>query len=177
MMKYYKWMTVVAFVLLTQAMQCNEEFESEPQYLRNADGKPEYVYLNTISAEGFNRHAVRSGWKWKECSRITEEGELENFVLTGNGNPMEYYFTSDSVIVFQYYKDRNVRWRDTYRYDGTSNLVNIPSIEYMQVISLDSLRMKTIESVGGIGYFLFCYERMMPFELNARMLGFDEIQQ
>ena len=59
----------------------------------------EYVYLNTISAERFNRHAVRSGWKWKECSRITEEGELENFVLTGNGNPMERIEEVDSTTI------------------------------------------------------------------------------
>jgi len=176
-MKYYKLMIVFAFVLLTQAMQCNEDYENEPLYPKNAEGKPEYIYLNTVSAKRFNRYAVRNGWKWSGSFRITEEGNLEKFVFTGNGNPVEYYFTSDSVIAFRYYQDRNVRWRDTYQYDETKNQLNIPSIEYMQVTSLDSLSMETIESVEGIGFFLNFYERMMPFELNARMLGFDEIKQ
>lgn len=176
-MKYYKLMIVFAFVLLTQAMQCNEDYENEPLYPKNAEGKPEYIYLNTVSAIRFNRYAVRNGWKWSGSFRITEEGNLEKFVFTGNGNPVEYYFTSDSVIAFRYYQDRNVRWRDTYQYDETNNQLNIPSIEYMQVTSLDSLSMETIESVEGIGFFLNFYERMMPFELNARMLGFDEIKQ
>ena len=176
-MKYYKLMIVFAFVLLTQAMQCNEDYENEPLYPKNAEGKPEYIYLNTVSAKRFNRYAVRNGWKWSASFRITEEGNLEKFVFTGNGNPVEYYFTSDSVIAFRYYQDRNVRWRDTYQYDETKNQLNIPSIEYMQVTSLDSLSMETIESVEGIGFFLNFYERMMPFELNARMLGFDEIKQ
>ena len=176
-MKYYKLMIVFAFVLLTQAMQCNEDYENEPLYPKNAEGKPEYIYLNTVSAKRFNRYAVRNGWKWSGSFRITEEGNLEKFVFTGNGNPMEYYFTSDSVIAFRYYQDRNVRWRDTYQYDETKNQLNIPSIEYMQVTSLDSLSLETIESVEGIGFFLNFYERMMPFELNARMLGFDEIKQ
>lgn len=176
-MKYYKLMIVFAFVLLTQAMQCNEDYENEPLYPKNAEGKPEYIYLNTVSAKRFNRYAVRNGWKWSGSFRITEEGNLEKFVFTGNGNPVEYYFTSDSVIAFRYYQDRNVRWRDTYQYDETKNQLNIPSIEYMQVTSLDSLSMETIESVKGIGFFLNFYERMMPFELNARMLGFDEIKQ
>lgn len=175
-MKYYKLMIVFAFVLLTQAMQCNEDYENEPLYPKNAEGKPEYIYLNTVSAKRFNRYAVRNGWKWSGSFRITEEGNLEKFVFTGNGNPVEYYFTSDSVIAFRYYQDRNVRWRDTYQYDETKNQLNIPSIEYMQVTSLDSLSMETIESVEGIGFFLNFYERMMPFELNARMLGFDEIK-
>jgi hypothetical protein len=170
-------MIVFAFVLLTQAMQCNEDYENEPLYPKNAEGKPEYIYLNTVSAKRFNRYAVRNGWKWSGSFRITEEGNLEKFVFTGNGNPVEYYFTSDSVIAFRYYQDRNVRWRDTYQYDETKNQLNIPSIEYMQVTSLDSLSMETIESVEGIGFFLNFYERMMPFELNARMLGFDEIKQ
>ncbi len=176
-MKYYKLMIVFAFVLLTQAMQCNEDYENEPLYPKNAEGKPEYIYLNTVSAKRFNRYAVRNGWRWSGSFRITEEGNLEKFVFTGNGNPVEYYFTSDSVIAFRYYQDRNVRWRDTYQYDETKNQLNIPSIEYMQVTSLDSLSMETIESVEGIGFFLNFYERMMPFELNARMLGFDEIKQ
>lgn len=176
-MKYYKLMIVFAFVLLTQAMQCNEDYENEPLYPKNAEGKPEYIYLNTVSAKRFNRYAVRNGWKWSGSFRITEEGNLEKFVFTGNGNPVEYYFTSDSVIAFRYYQDRNVRWRDTYQYDETKNQLNIPSIEYIQVTSLDSLSMETIESVEGIGFFLNFYERMMPFELNARMLGFDEIKQ
>ena len=176
-MKYYKLMIVFAFVLLTQAMQCNEDYENEPLYPKNAEGKPEYIYLNTVSAKRFNRYAVRNGWKWSGSFRITEEGNLEKFVFTGNGNPVEYYFTSDSVIAFRHYQDRNVRWRDTYQYDETKNQLNIPSIEYMQVTSLDSLSMETIESVEGIGFFLNFYERMMPFELNARMLGFDEIKQ
>ena len=176
-MKYYKLMIVFAFVLLTQAMQCNEDYENEPLYPKNAEGKPEYIYLNTVSAKRFNRYAVRNGWKWSGSFRITEEGNLEKYVFTGNGNPVEYYFTSDSVIAFRYYQDRNVRWRDTYQYDETKNQLNIPSIEYMQVTSLDSLSMETIESVEGIGFFLNFYERMMPFELNARMLGFDEIKQ
>ena len=176
-MKYYKLMIVFAFVLLTQAMQCNEDYENEPLYPKNAEGKPEYIYLNTVSAKRFNRYAVRNGWKWSGSFRVTEEGNLEKFVFTGNGNPVEYYFTSDSVIAFRYYQDRNVRWRDTYQYDETKNQLNIPSIEYMQVTSLDSLSMETIESVEGIGFFLNFYERMMPFELNARMLGFDEIKQ
>ena len=176
-MKYYKLMIVFAFVLLTQAMQCNEDYENEPLYPKNAEGKPEYIYLNTVSAKRFNRYAVRNGWKWSGSFRITEEGNLEKFVFTGNGNPVEYYFTSDSVIAFRYYQDRNVRWRDTYQYDETKNQLNIPSIEYMQITSLYSLSMETIESVEGIGFFLNFYERMMPFELNARMLGFDEIKQ
>lgn len=175
-MKYYKLMIVFAFVLLTQAMQC-EDYEDEPLYPKNAEGKPEYIYLNTISAKRFSQYAVRNGWKWNSSYRITEEGDVEEFVFAGNGNPMEYYYTSDSVIVFKYYQDRNVRWRDSFQYDETNNLLNIPSIEYMQVTSLDSLSMEAVEYVEGVGFFLNYYKRMMPFELNARMLGFDEIKQ
>ena len=116
---------------------------------------------------------AKLAWKWKNTERITEAGTTESFVFTGNGYPMEYYFTQDSVWIFRYYQDRNLRQCTTFRYDETENLVESPGIAYMQICSLDSLRMMTIEHAGYMGYLVNHYERMMPFELNARMLGFE----
>jgi hypothetical protein len=47
----------------------------------------------------------------------------------------------------------------------------------MQICSLDSSRLTTIEQAGGMGYFVNHYERMLPFELNARMLGFEPVAE
>ena len=79
--------------------------------------------------------------------------------------------------MFSYYQDRNVRQCSTYDYDETENQVNSPLIEYMQICSLNAKSMQTIEQVGGIGYFVNVYEVMMPFELNARMLGFEPVAE
>ena len=47
----------------------------------------------------------------------------------------------------------------------------------MQICSLSAKSMETIEQVEGIGYFVNEYEVMMPFELNARMLGFEPVAE
>ena len=156
-------------------MTCEGDIDTEPIYPMNAKGHPEYKWLVTVSAEQFNKYAVGSGWKGKNTERITEAGTTESFVFTGNGYPMEYYFTQDSVWIFRYYQDRNLRQCTTFSYDETENLVESPGIAYMQICSLDSLRMMTIEHAGYMGYLVNHYERMMPFELNARMLGFEPV--
>ncbi len=171
----YKLVYIFAFALLTQAMKCEGDIDSEPIYPTNVKGRPEYKWLVTVSAEQFNKYAVGTGWKWTNTERITEAGTTESFMFTGNGYPMEYYFTSDSVWTFRYFQDRNLRQRSTYSYDETENLVESPGIAYMQICSLDSLRMMTIEQAGYMGYLVNHYERMMPFELNARMLGFEPV--
>jgi len=177
LLRYYKLMSIFAIVLLTQAMTCEGDFDREPKYPKNAKGRPEYELLVTVSAEQFNKEAVGCGWKWKKTERITEDGNSEAFVFVGNGYPLEYYFMPDSVWIFRYYQDRNLRQCSTFIYDETENLVVSPLIEYMQICSLDSSRLTTIEQAGGMGYFVNHYERMLPFELNARMLGFEPVAE
>ena len=177
LLKSYKLIYVFTIVLLTQAMTCEGDFDREPKYQKNAKGRPEYEWLVTVSADQFNKDAIGSGWKWKTTERITEEGETEAFVFVGNGYPLEYYFTPDSVWIFRYYQDRNLRQCSTFVYDETENLVESPLIEYMQIRDLDSSRMITIEQAGDMGYFVNYYDRMLPFELNARMLGFEPIAE
>lgn len=175
--KCYKLVYIFAIVVLTQAMTCENFDESETMFHKNANGRPEYNWLNTVKARQFNENAVGKGWKWKSSSRITDDGKTEEFVFAGSGYPKEYYFTPDSVWVFSYYQDRNLRQCSTYGYDETENQVNSPLIEYMQICSLNAKSMQTIEQVGGIGYFVNVYEVMMPFELNARMLGFEPVAE
>ena len=177
MMKYYKLMQIFCFALLTQAMDCGEDFgESPNQYSKNQEGRPEYQWIVTISADRFNSHVVGRGWKWKRAMRITEEGAVEALAYTGNGYPRDYYFTADSVVVFEYYKDQNVRHGGTYSYDETRNTVVSPLIEYMQISGLSG-RMMTVEWCGSIGYVENYYEEMLPHELNAQMLGFKDESQ
>ena len=175
--KCYKLVYIFAIVVLTQAMTCENFDESETMFHKNAKGHPEFNWLTTVNAEQFNKKVVGKGWKWKSSSRITDDGKTEEFVFAGNGNPKEYYFTPDSVWVFSYYQDRNLRQCSTYDYDETENQVNSPLIEYMQICSLNAKSMETIEQTGDIGYFVNEYEVMMPFELNARMLGFEPVTE
>ena len=176
-MKYYKLLTVLSFALLTQANCCVGYGDDYVMYAKNSQGIPQYIYLTTIKTEDFKTHAVGKGWKYIRSFQIKEDGKVEYLTFLGNGYPMEYYFTDDSVIVFQYYQDKNVRWRDKYSYDETKNQINVPSLEYMQVNRLDSLNLEIVEAVGVMGFSVNTYELMMPYELNARMLGFDEIER
>jgi hypothetical protein len=177
LLKSYKLIYIFAIVLLTQANCCEGDFDTEPKYPKNVKGRPEYEWLVTVSAEQFNKNAVGSGWKWKSTERITENGETEAFVFVGNGYPLEYYFTPDSVWIFRYYQDRNIRQCSSFVYDETENLVVSPLIKYMQICRLDSSWMMTIEQAGDMGYFVNYYDRMLPFELNARMLGFEPVAE
>lgn len=174
---YYKLVYIFAFALLTQATTCEGEYDGVPMYPKNAKGRPEYEWLVTVSAEQFNKYAVGSGWKWRKTERITEAGMTEVFYFAGNGYPLEYFFTSDSVWIFRYYQDRNLRQCSTFVYDETENQVVSPIIEYMQICKLDSSWMMTTEQAGNMGYFVNYYDRMMPFELNARMLGFEPVDK
>lgn len=175
--KCYKLVYIFAFALLTQATYCEGDYDREPKYPKNAKGRPEYKWLVTVSADQFSKYAVGSGWKWKSTERITEEGKAEAFTFVGNGYPSEYYFTSDSVWIFRYYQDRNLRQCSTFVYDETENLVLSPLIEYMQICNLGNSWMMTVERAGEIGYVVNYYDKMMPFELNARMLGFEPVDK
>lgn len=179
-MKYYKLMQILCFALLTQAMYCGEGFDDAPTYRKNPEGRPEHERIVTIGVEQFKERVVGKGWKWKKTRRITEDGELEEFTFAGNGYPQEFYFTADSVTVFKYYADQNVRQTEAYIYNQTRNVVESPIIKYMQVSELRSIgveTMMTVEWAGVMGYLENHYEEMLPFELNARMLGFKDVEQ
>ncbi|MBQ2345335.1 MAG: hypothetical protein II390_06955, partial [Prevotella sp.] len=69
----------------------------------------------------------------------------------------------------------NERQSESYTYDASNNLIVNNMVKYMQLVHADSLRVSFIERRGN-NYFESKYERMLPYELNARWLGFTPKQ-
>ena len=174
---FYKLMMIPCFALLTQAMTCDLEDYDYERYAINKDGIPEYIWTKTISKDSVYATLNGYGWKWVSGGRINEDGCEEQLNYSGNGRPVDYFFKEDSVFIFKYYQDKNVLVTDTFRYDEKTNLIMSPSISYMQISTISYYGLITIEEVEGIGYCANYYNRMMPHELNAKLLGFTETKE
>lgn len=176
-MRYQKQIYVCLFAVLTMATTCEGD-DFEPYYPKNAHGIPEYKWLVTVSAESFQKNVIGEGWKWTRSSRITDEGQEERlFFQESNGYPADYFFTADSVTKFIYKQEGNTRQCATYVYDEKENLLTSPLIKYMQVCNLGPNSLTVVEYSETYGYCVTDYERMMPFELNARLLGSKLVEE
>ena len=74
------------------------------------------------------------------------------------------------MTVFVYRHDSNERHRESFSYDATNNLIISKAIVYMQLVVADSTSVSFIERLNG-HYYKSTYERMLPYELNARWNG------
>ena len=171
MKAFYRFLSVLVFGILTQAMSCEEEFP-EQTYILSEDKVPQEPYLTTISTDYFQANVVGHGWKWKESWRIDEKGvgirydaaNLTDYI------PNDLYFGVDSMTVFLYKQACNERLTDSYTYDAANNQILSQAIVYMQLTDADSLSISFIERHGN-HYYNSRYERMLPYELNARWNG------
>ena len=84
--------------------------------------------------------------------------------------PNDLYFGADSMTVFMYKESSNERRTDSYFYDATNNRIFSQAIVYMQLTYADSVNISFIEQLGN-HYYKSYYERMLPYELNARWNG------
>ncbi len=169
MKKAYRLLAVLMFGILSQAMTCEEEF---PEYIMSEGEIPQVPYLTTISAGFFQENIVGHGWKWKASWLIGEDGYGTSFYPTDESGfvPNDYYFGTDSMTVFVYRHDSNERHRESFSYDATNNLIISKAIVYMQLVVADSTSVSFIERLNG-HYYKSTYERMLPYELNARWNG------
>ena len=171
MKKMYQIITVLLFGMLTQAMTCEEDYLDQ-HYIMSEDKVPQEPYLTTISTDYFQANVARCGWKWKESWRIGEDGIGVRHYATNESDfiPNDLYLGTDSMSVFLYRQDCNLRRTDSYTYDAVNNRILSNAIVYMQLTYADSVRISVIERLGDY-YFKSDYERMLPYELNARWNG------
>lgn len=171
MKKMYRILMVLMFGILTQATSCEKEFP-EQTYIMSEDKVPQETYLTTISADYFKTNIAGHGWKWKESWRIGEDGIGMHYGVTNESDfiPNDLYFGTDSMTVFLYRQDRNLRRTKGFTYDAANNRILSDAIAYMQLTYADSVNISFIEQNGGY-YYKSCYERMLPYELNARFNG------
>lgn len=171
MKKIYRILALLLFGILTQATSCEEE-ELPMRYLMSEDNVPQEPYLTTISAAFFQANIVGHGWKWNGSWRIDENGNSERYDVTNLSDyiPNDLYFGADSMTVFVYKQSINERHTDSYTYDVANNRILSQAIDYMQLIDADSVSISFIERHGN-HYYKSYYDRMLPYELNARWNG------
>lgn len=171
MKKMYRVITVLLFGMLTQATTCEEDL-NDHSYIMSEEKVPQEPYLTTISADCFQTNIARYGWKWKESWRIGEDGIGVRHYATNESDfiPNDLYFGTDSMTVFLYRQDSNLRRTDSYTYDAANNRIMSNAIVYMQLTYADSVSISFIERLGDY-YYKSDYERMLPYELNARWNG------
>lgn len=164
-------LSVLMFGILTQASSCEEDFP-EHIYIMSEDKVPQEPYLTTISSGYFQSNIVGHGWKWKESWLIDEEGVGVHYDATNLSDfiPNDLYFGVDSMTVFMYKQASNERLTDSYAYDATNNRILSQVVVYMQLTYADSITISFIERLGN-HYYKSYYERMLPYELNARWNG------
>lgn len=167
----YRIIMLLMIAVLTQATQCEEDLP-ELRYTMSEDRVPQEPYLTTIATDYFKSNIVNYGWKWKESWRIGEDGISVRYYATTESDfiPNDLYFGKDSMTVFQYKKDCNLRRTGSYTYNAANNQVLSNAIDYMQVTHVDSAKFEVIERLGR-HYYKSCYERMVPYEVNARWNG------
>lgn len=167
----YRFLSVLMFGILTQATKCGEDLP-EQGYIMSEDKVPQEYFLTTISANYFQTNIAQHGWKWKEAWRIDEEGIGVRYEATSLSDliPHDLYFGADSMTVFLYKQTSNERQTDSYTYDATNNRILSQAVAYMQLTDADSVSIAFIERLGN-HYYKSRYERMLPFELNARWNG------
>lgn len=172
MKKTYFIFAVLMLGILTQAMKCDDEDYSEHEYVMSEDKVPQDPYFTTISAAYFQSTVVGHGWKWRWSERIGENGMGVTYYV-GSGSeliPDDLYFGTDSLTLFMYKQDSNLRRTDSYTYDVANNQIRSSAIVYMQLTRADTTSIHVIERLGS-HYYKNCYERMLPYELNARWNG------
>lgn len=171
MKKMYRILVVLMFGILTQATSCEDDFP-EQSYIMSEDRVPQEPYLTTISADYFRANIIGNGWKWKESWRIGDDGIGMYLYVTNASDfiPYDLYFGTDSMTVFLYKQDRNLRRTKGFIYDAANNRILSDAIAYMQLTYADSVNISVIEQNGGY-YYKSSYERMLPYELNARFNG------
>ena len=142
------------------------------RYTMSEDNIPQEPYLTTISAAFFQANIIGHGWKWNGSWRIDKNGNSKRYDVTNLSDyiPNDLYFGADSMTVFVYKQSSNVRCTDSYTYDVANNRILSQAIDYMQLIDADSVRISFIERHGDY-YYKSNYDRMLPYELNARWNG------
>ena len=171
MEKMYHILTVLMFAMLTQAMTCEEE-DTWLVFTMTENKVPQEPSLTTISTNFFQENVAGHGWKWNYSYRIDENGIGEAYSATSLSDftPNDLFFGTDSMTVFMYRKDSNVRRTKSYTYDASNNRILSDAIAYMQLTHADPYRIEFIELLDG-HYYKNHYERMLPYEVNARWNG------
>lgn len=171
MKTFYRILSLLLLAILTQATSCEEE-EYQMRYTMSEDNIPQEPYLTTISAAFFQANIIGHGWKWNGSWRIDKNGNSKRYDVTNLSDyiPNDLYFGADSMTVFVYKQSSNVRRTDSYTYDVANNRILSQAIDYMQLIDADSVSISFIERHGDY-YYKSNYDRMLPYELNARWNG------
>lgn len=177
MKTFYRVLGVLMLGMITQAMTCDEYDDYLMEYTMSKDNVPQVPYLTTISSNYFMENVTQHGWKWIETWQIGADGIGKRFHVTFESDfiPNDLYFGTDSMTMFLYKRNSNERQTASYTYDAANNLIVSDIVKYMQLVQADSLRVSFIERRGN-HYFESKYERMLPYELNARWLGFTPKQ-
>ena len=172
MKSFYRYLSVMLFGIMTQATSCEFEEIPEQSFIMSEDNVPQEPYLTTISAAYFQTNIVERGWKWKESWQINEKGVGIRYDASNLSDyiPNDLYFGADSMTVFMYKQTSNERRTKSYIYDASNNHILSQAIAYMQLIYADSVNISFIEQHGS-HYYKSNYERMLPYELNARWNG------
>lgn len=167
----FRFLPVLMFGILTQAMSCESDLP-EQSFIMSENKVPQKPYLTTISSDYFQSNIMGHGWKWKESWRIDENGVGVFYHATNLSDliPNDLYFGVDSMTVFVYKQASNERLTDSYAYDSSHNLILSRAVAYMQLTDADSVSITFIERLGS-HYYESIYERMLPYELNARWNG------
>lgn len=168
---FYRYLSVLLFGILTQATSCEEDYPDQ-SYIMSENNVPQEPYLTTISTAYFHANIVGHGWKWKESWQIDEKGVGMRYDASNLSDyiPNDLYFGADSMTVFMYKETSNERRTGSYIYDATNNCILSQAIDYMQMTDADSFSISFIERHGD-RYYKSNYERMLPYELNARWNG------
>jgi hypothetical protein len=172
MKKTYFIFAVLAFGILTQAMKCVDEDYPDQEFVMSEEKVPQDPYFTTISAAYFYENITGHGWKWNRSLRIDGNGNGSLYYITSWSDmiPNDLYFGVDSLTLFMYKQDSNLQRTDSYTYDATNNRIKSNAITYMQLIYADTTNIFFIERLGD-HYYKNYYERMLPYELNARRNG------
>lgn len=173
----YRIMGVLMLGMITQAMTCDGYDEDLLEYTMSKDNVPQVPYLTTISANYFTENVTQQGWKWMETWQIGANGVGKRIKMSFESDfiPTDLYFGTDSMTMFLYKRNSNERQTASYRYDASNNLIVSDMVKYMQLIQADTLHISFIERRGNV-YYESKYNRMLPYELNARWIGFTPIQ-